>query len=142
MPVATTACEDCNLPAVFARHSTAILTSVVVAVGVIGYWLGTGCRLTSAIVLTVAVVGAGLVGYFIGRKATSNRRVNKTQKLDSAKVVTMVDVEDVGDKTAYCRCWQSKTFPKCDGSHNEHNKLTGDNLGPLFVENKAAAKIK
>lgn len=58
--------------------------------------------------LTVAVVGAGFVGYLIGRKATSSRRINKTHKLDSEKVVTMVDVEDIGDKTAYCRCWQSK----------------------------------
>jgi len=99
---------------------------------------GTSCRLTSAIVLAVAVVGAGFVGYLVGRKSTSNQRTNKMHKLDSEKVVTMVDVEDIGDKTAYCRCWQSKKFPKCDGSHNEHNKLTGDNLGPLLVENKSA----
>lgn len=29
--------------------------------------------------------------------------------------------------TSYCRCWLSKTFPKCDGSHKAHNALTGTN---------------
>lgn len=27
--------------------------------------------------------------------------------------------------TSYCRCWLSKTFPMCDGSHKAHNALTG-----------------
>ncbi len=34
-----------------------------------------------------------------------------------------------------CLCLQ---FPFCDGAHNEHNKATGDNLGPLVV---AAPKV-
>ena len=25
-------------------------------------------------------------------------------------------------------------FPYCDGSHNEHNKETGDNVGPIIVK--------
>jgi hypothetical protein len=24
-------------------------------------------------------------------------------------------------------------FPYCDGSHTEHNKETGDNVGPLII---------
>lgn len=32
-----------------------------------------------------------------------------------------------------CRCWQSKKFPLCDGSHNAFNKATGSNVGPLVV---------
>lgn len=35
-----------------------------------------------------------------------------------------------GDTVALCRCWQSKKFPFCDGSHN---KLE-DNVGPIIVE--------
>lgn len=31
------------------------------------------------------------------------------------------------------RCWKSGTFPLCDGKHVEHNKATGDNVGPLIV---------
>jgi CDGSH-type Zn-finger protein len=36
--------------------------------------------------------------------------------------------------TSYCRCWLSKTFPKCDGSHKQHNLETGDKVGPLVVQ--------
>ena len=32
---------------------------------------------------------------------------------------------------------QSKQFPMCDGAHVAHNKATGDNVGPLIVENDA-----
>ena len=28
-------------------------------------------------------------------------------------------------------------FPLCDGSHNEHNKMTGDNVGPLIIKAKS-----
>lgn len=34
----------------------------------------------------------------------------------------------------FFRCWKSKTFPYCDGAHNEHNKKTGDNVGPVVVQ--------
>ena len=39
-----------------------------------------------------------------------------------------------GDKqVAYCRCWQSKRFPFCDGSHRAYNAAGGDALGPLVL---------
>ncbi len=38
-------------------------------------------------------------------------------------------------KVALCRCWKSKTFPKCDGSHRQHNKENNDNVGPVVVGN-------
>ena len=31
-------------------------------------------------------------------------------------------------------------FPYCDGSHSKHNEETGDNVGPLIVKKKIAAK--
>lgn len=43
------------------------------------------------------------------------------------------DKIEPGSKKVYCRCWQSGTFPLCDAAHMEHNKATGDNLGPLIV---------
>nr|ACO15461.1 CDGSH iron sulfur domain-containing protein 2 homolog [Caligus clemensi] len=66
----------------------------------------------------------------------SRYKLNNSIKLDSDKVVDTVDIEDIGDKSVFCRCWKSKKFPYCDGSHNKHNKQTGDNVGPLIVSNK------
>jgi CDGSH-type Zn-finger protein len=42
-----------------------------------------------------------------------------------------------GDKFPACRCWRSKKFPMCDGSHAAYNKETGDNVGPLVVSVKS-----
>ena len=80
-------------------------------------------------------------------------RVNETIKMECAKVVDTVDIEDMGDKGVFCRyrfrklhdqiyivhvtvirCWKSKKFPYCDGSHAKHNTETGDNVGPLIVK--------
>ncbi|XP_015779473.1 PREDICTED: CDGSH iron-sulfur domain-containing protein 2 homolog A-like [Acropora digitifera] len=60
--------------------------------------------------------------------------VNKTILKDKEKVADIIEIEDLGDKTVYCRCWKSKKFPLCDGSHNQHNKETGDNVGPLVLK--------
>ncbi|CAM9151013.1 unnamed protein product [Sphacelaria rigidula] len=59
-------------------------------------------------------------------------RINTMVDQESAKVVTMETVES-GAKKVYCRCWKSGTFPLCNGAHVEHNKATGDNVGPLIV---------
>lgn len=62
------------------------------------------------------------------------RVVNTCTKKDCPKVVDSVDIEDIGDKAVFCRCWKSAQFPYCDGSHNKHNDETGDNVGPLIVK--------
>ncbi|KAG8470111.1 hypothetical protein KFE25_008532 [Diacronema lutheri] len=59
---------------------------------------------------------------------------------DQPKVATMAKVKDVEDllkekpAVAYCRCWRSKTFPFCDGSHAKFNEASGDNTGPLVFK--------
>ncbi|VDP94570.1 unnamed protein product [Echinostoma caproni] len=55
------------------------------------------------------------------------------------KCATVIDVESITGKTAYCRCWRSAKFPLCDGAHNKHNEETGDNIGPLVIEPKKTA---
>jgi CDGSH-type Zn-finger protein len=61
-------------------------------------------------------------------------KVNLNIKKDSSKVVDTCDIEEIGDKKVFCRCWRSKNFPYCDGSHTEHNNATGDNVGPLIIK--------
>eukprot|EP00045_Choanoeca_perplexa_P005594 m.47176 g.47176 ORF g.47176 m.47176 type:complete len:129 (+) comp13207_c0_seq1:71-457(+) len=64
---------------------------------------------------------------------SSNVRHNTSIRLSESKVVDKETVNFKGDKIAICRCWKSKKFPYCDGSHGAHNKATGDNLGPFLV---------
>uniref|UniRef100_A0A183CTC9 ZnF_CDGSH domain-containing protein n=1 Tax=Globodera pallida TaxID=36090 RepID=A0A183CTC9_GLOPA len=71
--------------------------------------------------------------------ATKLARCNKRVQLDKDKVVDTLELEDIGQMKAFCRCWQSKKFPYCDGTHNAHNKETGDNVGPLIIQKAKAA---
>ncbi|XP_078486178.1 CDGSH iron-sulfur domain-containing protein 2 homolog A-like [Ciona intestinalis] len=71
--------------------------------------------------------------YFGENKDTiMNFRVEKQKE----KVYDVIDVEDLGEKTNFCRCWRSKKWPFCDGSHNAFNKATGDNVASLIIEKK------
>lgn len=67
------------------------------------------------------------------RKSASGR-TNSSVQLSNPKVVDTIDVEDITEKAAFCRCWNSKNWPYCDGSHAKHNRNTGDNLGPVIVK--------
>lgn len=66
-------------------------------------------------VFGVVAVAAGAAGFCLGRyffpssKSGEGCRLNYKHCLDSAKVVNIVDVEDIGQKKSYCRCWKSKT---------------------------------
>ena len=77
-----------------------------------------------------------IIGYFTTAADLLLFRVNKSYKLDSKKVAETFSVDDLGDKTVFCRCWKSAKFPLCDGAHGKHNKACGDNLGPVIVTKK------
>jgi CDGSH iron-sulfur domain-containing protein 2 len=44
-----------------------------------------------------------------GRKV--NKKINNKVRLNEAKVVDMIDIEDISEKAAFCRCWKSKNWP-------------------------------
>ena len=52
---------------------------------------------------------------------------HSTSKL-KGKVRTRITLRK-GEVIAVCRCWQSKNFPLCDGSHNENE----DEKGPVMI---------
>ncbi|OXB74673.1 UNVERIFIED_CONTAM: hypothetical protein H355_001505 [Colinus virginianus] len=57
--------------------------------------------------------GAAAVGYLAYKKILSKDKcckamVNLHIQKDNPKVVHAFDMEDLGDKAVYCRCWRSK----------------------------------
>ncbi|XP_034400179.1 CDGSH iron-sulfur domain-containing protein 1 [Cyclopterus lumpus] len=89
-------------------------------------------------VAVVAAVGGFLVSHYLSGRSCKKGLVNTTISKDSPKVVHSFDMEDIGTKAVYCRCWKSKKFPFCDGAHAKHNDETGDNVGPLIIKQKDA----
>ncbi|XP_062851240.1 CDGSH iron-sulfur domain-containing protein 1 [Trichomycterus rosablanca] len=99
---------------------------------------------TGEIITALSVTaGAVAVGFLIHKTLCSKAKcakpkVNLDLLKDNPKVVHAFDIEDLGDKAVYCRCWRSKKFPYCDGAHAKHNQETGDNVGPLIIKKKEA----
>uniref|UniRef100_A0A674ET65 CDGSH iron sulfur domain 1 n=1 Tax=Salmo trutta TaxID=8032 RepID=A0A674ET65_SALTR len=96
-------------------------------------------ELAAAIGVTAGATAAGilLLQYF-SKGSGVKPKVNLDLQKDNPKVVHAFDIEDLGDKAVYCRCWRSKKFPYCDGAHAKHNQETGDNVGPLIMKRKEA----
>jgi len=104
----------------------------------IGGWFHLGVKdWLSLIPPTAVLAGIGYMSYkafcpLANKSGLVNRKVNK----DNPKVVDIVDVEDITEKVAFCRCWKSQNWPYCDGAHGKHNTECGDNVGPLVVTKK------
>ncbi|KAF2355066.1 Iron sulfur-containing domain CDGSH-type [Trinorchestia longiramus] len=82
----------------------------------------------------VACIAIGFTAKSFLDKKCGGAHVNPSIRKSEAKVVNTVDIEEIGNQKAFCRCWRSEKFPYCDGSHNKHNETTGDNVGPLLVK--------
>jgi CDGSH-type Zn-finger protein len=97
-------------------------------------WIGTAIAVSYAAYLTYTTSKRSVSG------GAGGAQINPGVKKDTPKVVDNVDVEDLGKKAVFCRCWRSKKFPYCDGAHAKHNEATGDNVGPLIIQNSNGPK--
>ncbi|KAK9880983.1 hypothetical protein WA026_014332 [Henosepilachna vigintioctopunctata] len=104
----------------------------------VGGWFKLGIKDWVALVPPFAfVAGATYVSYLAfcpNARPGHCGKVNPKILKNSPKVVDTVDVEDINEKAVFCRCWRSKNWPYCDGSHGAHNNDTGDNVGPLIIK--------
>ncbi|XP_069834491.1 CDGSH iron-sulfur domain-containing protein 2 isoform X2 [Dendropsophus ebraccatus] len=105
-------------------------------------WMG-GKKISEWLRLLPFLGVLALLGYLairpflLKKKQQKDSLINLKIQKENPKVVNEINIEDLHiAKAAYCRCWRSKTFPVCDGSHNKHNELTGDNVGPLILKKK------
>lgn len=49
--------------------------------------------------------------------------VNASLKKDQAKVVDILDIEDIGEKKVFCRCWRSSTVSWFFKNHFQLNTI-------------------
>ncbi|KAF6207666.1 hypothetical protein GE061_016113 [Apolygus lucorum] len=98
----------------------------------IGGWFKLSIKDWANLVPFFTLVGGA--GYITYRAFKPKPVCNPCFKKDDPKVVDIVNIEELGEKTAFCRCWRSAKFPYCDGAHGAHNKGTGDNVGPLVIK--------
>ncbi|KAL2097495.1 hypothetical protein ACEWY4_006702 [Coilia grayii] len=85
----------------------------------------------------LALLGYLTIRPFLPKKKQKDCIINLKIQKETRPVVNEIDIEDLSStKVCYCRCWRSKRFPVCDGSHKKHNQLTGDNVGPLVLKKK------
>ncbi|NWT86201.1 CISD2 protein, partial [Lanius ludovicianus] len=125
-----------QLPAYLKRlplpESVGGFTTLNVALSLVSEWL----RLLPFLGV-LALLGYLAVRPFLPKKKQQkDSLINLKIQKENPKVVNEINIEDLCLTKAYCRCWRSKTFPVCDGSHNKHNELTGDNVGPLILKKK------
>ena len=71
--------------------------------------------------------------YRIDGQALINQSIKKEDKLVK-EMMSISEVFKEKKQIAFCRCWKSAKWPNCDGAHKQHNKETGDNIGPLVIK--------
>merc|ERR1712087_587992 len=59
---------------------------------------------------------------------------NPVRRVDFADIDALRRALAVDGEKKFCRCFQSKQFPFCDGTHVELNKQGVTNVGPVVVK--------
>ncbi|TNM99075.1 CDGSH iron-sulfur domain-containing protein 1 [Takifugu rubripes] len=116
--------------------ASALSSTALPAASSSGFRLSKEHLVVAVPVAVISAIGGFLVSQYLNRRCCTKGLVNTSISKDSPKVVHSFDMEDIGSKAVYCRCWKSKKFPYCDGSHSKHNDETGDNVGPLIIKKK------
>ncbi|KAG2455647.1 NFKB1 factor, partial [Polypterus senegalus] len=65
-------------------------------------------HLCVAVPVAVAAIGGYLYYHYVCRKRCKKSRINQEIDKDNPKVFHSFDIEDIGTKKVYCRCWRSK----------------------------------
>lgn len=76
-------------------------------------------------VAVVAAVGGFLVSHYLSRRCCKKGQVNSCVDKDSPKVVHSFDMEDIGTKAVYCRCWKSKKVRLPIPGHTTSTRFAG-----------------
>jgi len=62
----------------------------------------------ASVTFGAAAVGILIYQTFFNKSKCVKPKVNLDLQKDNPKVVHAFDIEDLGDKAVYCRCWRSK----------------------------------
>ena len=65
-------------------------------------------QLVPFVVTTSVVVYLVVSALLPSKKIPDQDWVNKKHQKDKDKVADVIEIEDLGEKTAFCRCWKSK----------------------------------
>ncbi|EGV92250.1 CDGSH iron sulfur domain-containing protein 1, partial [Cricetulus griseus] len=82
----------------------------------------------AAVTFAAGTAALGYLAYkkFYVKENRAKSMVNLQIQKDNPKVVHAFDMEDLGDKAVYCRCWRSKKKDKSNLASEDN----GDNFSP------------
>lgn len=85
-------------------------------------------------VAVISAVGGFLVSQYLNRRCCKKGLVNTCISKDSPKVVHSFDMEDIGSKAVYCRCWKSKKVrpPSRRSSSAERLDISNTCIGKII----------
>lgn len=100
----------------------------------------------TALSVTAGAVAVGFLIHktFFSKDKCVKPKVNLDLQKDNPKVVHAFDIEDLGDKAVYCRCWRSKKVSKsgrtCILSGSVPKWLSTDNSTYSFCQSPVSTR--